>query len=55
MHLEVKESLILRFIGRLSSIAVGDYSGQAEREQYAWLSVVFGALVEDMRAVARSP
>ena len=50
MHLEVKESLILRFIGRLGAIAVSDYSGDAEREQYAWLTEVLTGLAADIRA-----
>jgi hypothetical protein len=49
MHLEVQESTILRFIGRLGSIAVSDYAGRAEREQNAWLREVFSALVADIR------
>ncbi|HMC54175.1 MAG TPA: hypothetical protein VKH19_03305, partial [Gemmatimonadaceae bacterium] len=51
MHLEVEESMILRFIGRLGAIAVGDYSGEAERQQYAFLEEVFTALVADARAL----
>jgi len=51
MHLEVQESTILRFVGRLGAIAVGDYSGKAEREQYAFLTEVFTALVADTRAL----
>ncbi|HEY8176829.1 MAG TPA: hypothetical protein VIF32_14100, partial [Gemmatimonadaceae bacterium] len=49
MHLEVQESTILRFIGRLGSIAVSDYAGRAEREQNAFLREVFNALVSDAR------
>lgn len=52
LHLEVQESLILRFIGRLGAIAVSDYAGKAEREQNAWLAEVFNALVADVRLVA---
>ena len=51
MHLEVQESMILRFIGRLGAIAVSDYSGTAEREQYAFLNEVFTALLSDARAL----
>lgn len=51
LHLEVEESLILRFIGRLGAIAVSDYAGKAEREQNAWLAEVFSALVADIRAI----
>jgi hypothetical protein len=54
MHLEVQESLILRFIGRLGATAISDYSGEAEREQYAFLSEVFNALVVDARALRGS-
>jgi hypothetical protein len=50
LHLEVQESLILRFIGRLGAIAVGDYTGKAEREQYAWLNELVLALIADVRA-----
>jgi hypothetical protein len=52
MHLEVQESTILRFIGRLGSIAVSDYAGRAEREQNAWLREVFNALVSDVHALS---
>jgi hypothetical protein len=50
LHLEVQESLILRFIGRLGAIALSDYAGKAEREQNAWLAEVFSALVADVRS-----
>lgn len=52
LHLEVQESLILRFIGRLGAIAVSDYAGKAEREQNAWLAEVFNALVRDVQALS---
>lgn len=51
MHIAVKESAILRFIGRLSSIAVSDFSGKAEEQQMAWLRKVFTALVADVRGL----
>jgi hypothetical protein len=51
VHLEVQESLILRFLGRLGAIAAGDYHGKTEREQMAWLHEVFSALVADIRQV----
>jgi hypothetical protein len=51
VHLEVQESLILRFLGRLGAIAAGDYHGKTEREQMAWLHEVFSALVSDVREV----
>lgn len=51
LHLEVQESAILRFIGRLGAIAVSDYSGDVEREQYIWLKEVFDGLVADVRAL----
>ena len=50
VHLEVQESLILRFLGRLGAIAAGDYHGKTEREQMAWLYEVFSALVSDVRS-----
>ena len=52
LHLEVEESAILRFIGRLGATAVADYQGDAEREQLAWLREVFAALVAD---ISRDP
>lgn len=51
LHLEVQESLILRFIGKLGATAVGDYAGLAEREQYAWLEEVFTGFAQDARAL----
>lgn len=51
VHLEVQESLILRFLGRLGAIAAGDYHGKTEREQMAWLHEVFSALLSDVRDV----
>lgn len=50
-HLEVQESLILRFLGRLGAVAVSDYTGKAETEQYAWLGELLSALVADVRAL----
>jgi hypothetical protein len=47
LHLTVKESAILRFIGKLSSIALSDFSDKVEREQYQWLRELFDALVLD--------
>jgi hypothetical protein len=49
LHLDVQESLILRFIGRLGAVAVSEYAGKAEREENAWLAEVFSALVADVR------
>lgn len=51
LHLEVQESAILRFIGRLSSIAVSDFAGKVEKEELAWLREVFGGLVADTHAL----
>jgi len=51
LHLEVQESLILRFIGKLGSIAVSDFSGKVEQQQSAWLREVFTALVADAGAL----
>jgi hypothetical protein len=55
MHLEVQESLILRFIGSLGAIAASDYRGKVEREEMAWLRGVFEALVADAGSARRQP
>jgi hypothetical protein len=52
LHVEVKESAILKFIGRLSSIAVNDFTGRVEREEAAWLRELFEALVADVSALS---
>lgn len=54
LHLEVQESAILRFVGRLGAAAVGDYQGLAEREQLAWLREVFAGIVADLAAFGGS-
>jgi len=51
LHLEVQESAILRFIGRLSSIAVGDFAGKVEKEELAFFREVFAGLVADTQAL----
>jgi len=51
LHLEVQESAILRFIGRLGATAVGDYQGSAELEMDVWLREVFAGIVADLNAV----
>jgi hypothetical protein len=53
MHLEVQESAILKFIGKLGATAIGDYQGNAEREQLAWLRDVFDGLMADVEAAGR--
>jgi hypothetical protein len=55
MHLEVQESAILRFIGRLGAVAVGEYQGSAEREQLAWLREVVNALSADLAVLGSPP
>jgi hypothetical protein len=50
LHLEVQESMILRFVGRLGATAVGDYQGLTEREQQLWLREVFEGIVADLAA-----
>jgi hypothetical protein len=52
LHLEVQESFILRFIGRLGAIAVGDFTGDVEREENAWLRELFEAVVADIRELS---
>ena len=51
LHLEVQESLILRFINRLAGATLSDWVGKSEREQMAWLDEVFSALLEDVRSL----
>ena len=51
LHLEVQESLILRFINRLAGATLSDWVGKAEREQMAWLDELFSGLLEDVRAI----
>ncbi len=48
LHLEVQESAILRFVGRLGAAAVGDYQGRAEKEMNLWLQEVFAGIVADL-------
>jgi hypothetical protein len=48
LHLEVQESAILRFIGRLGATAIGDYQGHAEKEMNVWLQEVFAGIVADL-------
>jgi hypothetical protein len=55
LHLEVQESAILRFLGRLGAIAVSDYTGDVEREMDAWVREVFDALVTDVKTFEPSP
>ncbi len=51
LHFEVKESAILRFLGRLGSIAVSEFTGRVEKEEAEWLHAFFEALVADVRAL----
>lgn len=51
LHLEVRESAIMRFITRLSSTAYGDFAGKAEREQLHWLREVLTGLGADIGAL----
>jgi len=48
LHLAVQESAILRFVGRMGAVAMGDYRGLAERDQNKWLSELFAAIVADL-------
>jgi hypothetical protein len=48
LHLEVQESAILRFIGRLGATAIGDYQGRSEKEMNIWLNDVFAGIVADL-------
>jgi hypothetical protein len=49
LHLEVQESLILRFINRLAGATLSDWVGKAEEEQMKWLQEVFDGIVADVR------
>jgi hypothetical protein len=49
LHLEVQESLILRFINRLAGATLGDWVGKAEEQQMEWLQQVFDGVVADVR------
>lgn len=51
LHLVVQESRILRFINRLAGATLSDWVGKAEREQMAWLDLVFTGLLEDVRGL----
>jgi hypothetical protein len=51
LHLEVQESLILRFINRLAGATLGDWVGKAEEEQMTWLQEVFDGIVADSRDI----
>jgi hypothetical protein len=51
LHLEVQESTILRFIGRLGATAVGDYQGNAEKEMNVWLREVLAGIVADLQGL----
>lgn len=48
----VKESAIVRWIGGLGSSAFGDFSGRSEAEENLFLTELFGALREDVTAIA---
>ena len=50
LHLEVQESAIVRFVGRLGAAVMGDYQGLAEREELVWLRDVFAGVVADLAA-----
>ena len=51
LHLVVQESRILRFINRLAGATLSDWVGKAEREQMAWLDLVFSGLLQDVQAI----
>jgi hypothetical protein len=51
LHMEVKESAILRFITRLSSVAVDDFAGKAEKEELQWLRELLVGMVLDIRGL----
>lgn len=51
VHMEVKESAILRFLTRLTSTAYGDFAGKVEREQLQWVRELLSGMVADVRAI----
>jgi hypothetical protein len=50
MHLEVQESPILRFVGRLGGAAVTEYDSDVERQGDRWMHDALGALAIDLGA-----
>jgi hypothetical protein len=51
VRLEVQESAVLRFIGRLGAIAVSDYAGKVEEEEMAYLKELFDAIMIDAQGL----
>jgi hypothetical protein len=48
----VKQSAIVRWLGGLGSTAFGDFSGRSEAEENRFLTELFGALRDDVMAIA---
>jgi hypothetical protein len=51
----VRESAIMRWLGGLGATAFGDYTGNSEAEENRFLTEVFGALRQDVAAMAATP
>jgi len=53
LHATVRESAILRWLGRLSGAAMGDFVGPTEAEENRFLAEGFAALAADATALSR--
>jgi len=51
VHLVVKESAILRWLGALGTVAMNDFAGKSEAEENRFIAEVFTALQGDVRAL----
>lgn len=51
----VRESAIMRWVGGLGATAFGDYTGNSEAEENRFLAELFGALRQDIAAMAATP
>jgi hypothetical protein len=52
LHMVVKESAILRWLGALGTVAMNDFAGKSEAEENRFIAEAFGALQADVRALA---
>jgi len=51
LNIQVQESAILRFLGRLANSGIDSYADSAQPQANAWISAAFGALRDDVRAI----
>ena len=54
LHLVVKESAILRWLGALGNVAMNDFAGKSEVEENRFIAEVFSALQADVRAMGEA-